>query len=204
MYNKTVGYNVQAKGGQPLFPSKNFIFLLVLMLAGVPCGAGLSIWLKLMDNEAVPLLVSGIPVLENGLLWCLSTFLVHSLIYYIVLFLLGLTMFGFIAIALTVFLKGFFSGIAVSYYLAQDSLSGLAEAAICYAPFLAISGFFLIICAVISMRFSVKLARYEGRKVLSGFALKDYLAQTSTFMVLAVLSSLMGFILVWLYSLILS
>lgn len=144
---------------------KSFLLFSGLSISGLFSGAFLAGHFGLVSAvSAVPLIFSGIPVIDAGLLSCFSTFYLHNLICLVILFLLGMTAYGALAIPLYIFLQGGTLGVGALFYL--GSCESLAEHFLIYTPAATISLFLaaLFACEALafSQRFTIKSTGYQG------------------------------------------
>ena len=78
---------------------KFFVLLFFLLFLGALLGAVVAVFGQLFQGRWVfPLSFSGIPVMQSGYAACFSTLLFNALIGLFIVFLLGITAFGSIAV----------------------------------------------------------------------------------------------------------
>lgn len=136
-----------------------FWLLLSLAALGVLLGSVLAVNLNTATTEAFhPLLFSAIPQ-SSSFFICFSAFLLNLLIFLIVSLLLGLTVFGAVAIPVLSVLKGVALGIDLSYFLITDGPLGLLKSALIYIPATAISLIIFVLFEVQSLGFSENLRK---------------------------------------------
>jgi len=183
------------------FSAKHVFFpLLVFLLGGVAAGAFAGGYFDFFRNSQIlPLFFSGIPIPEDGLFSCFSTLLLNMLIGLIVLFLLGMTAFGVVAVPAFIFLKGVTIGLGVLSFFMMDGLSGLGRSAFIYTPATAAASMLLLLFATRTMIFSKRLAKVGFTPQEENLNFHRYLMDFLLFLTLAVVIALAGGLLAVLY-----
>ena len=171
-----------------------FILLFLLLICGVFVGSAVTVGFGLFEGRSVfPLFFSGIPSPETGFLSCFTTLLLNVLICLIVLFLLGVTAFGVLAVPVFVFLKGITVGIgALSFFFSEGLLSGLGQSALYYIPATAAASLLILFFGVRSLVFSDRLAKVSFSAHEGSLDFNDYFKDFLLFLTLAVAASLAG------------
>lgn len=174
--------------------SQRTLFLFAAcMILGVLAGSMASSYLHLFENEAVlSLFFSGIPVPENGFFFCFTTFLFNMLISFLVLFLLGVTAFGAVAVPFFLFVKGITVGISSFSFLNADGLSGLFRSALLYMPVMAAASLLTLFFAVRAMYFSRRLAKLGFSSCEGNLDFSLYFKTFLQFLCLAIVAAFLG------------
>ena len=99
---------------------------------------------------------------------CFSTLLFNALIGLFIVFLLGITAFGSIAVPFFLFFRGATVGVGVISYLWKDGLKGVGLSALLYTPAASAMGILLLLFGIRALLFSSQLAKagfssQEGR-----------------------------------------
>lgn len=167
------------------------------MGTGVAVGIGQGFF---RARQVIPLSFSGIPVPEAGFFSCFSTLLLNMLIGLILLFLLGLSAFGVVAVPAFVFLKGVTVGLGALSFFVGDGLSGIGRVACTYTPAAAAAALLLLLFATRSMVFSRRLAKAGFSQQNGNLDFSRYLQDLFLFLSLAVAIALAGALLAVLYA----
>lgn len=184
------------------FSKTVFVILFLAIIAGTVLGSFFAVFSDVFsEGTYVPLLFSGIPNPELGMVSCFSSLLFNSLICLIIVFLLGLTAFGMAAIPVFILLKGMTIGIGVISFLFADGYQGWANCALIYTPVSAIASFFILLFAARAMLLSDQLVKigFKSDKVTQ-IDFYAYLKDFMLYLFFAVLSSFAGTIFSFLYS----
>ena len=148
---------------------KFFVLLFFLLFLGALLGAVVAVFGQLFQGRWVfPLSFSGIPVMQSGYAACFSTLLFNALIGLFIVFLLGNTAFGSIAVPFFLFFRGATVGVGVVSYLWKDGLKGVGLSALLYTPAASAMGILLLLFGIRALLFSNQLAKagfssQEGR-----------------------------------------
>lgn len=169
------------------------VFLSSLIFIGILLGAVLMHSLDRENaNNFVPLFFSGIPSATGEFLDCFSTFLLNMLIFQSIAFLLGLTVFGAVAVSALTISKGVTVGIGVSYFLLADGLSGLGKSALLYVPISTASLILFVIFATYVLSFSERLRKVSFSSDETNLNFFEYLKTFFGFLCMAVVISAIG------------
>lgn len=176
------------------FSKRNvFLPLTGMFSCGIFAGSIAVIGLDLFrETSPLPTLFSGIPLLGAGFLSHFYTFLLNLLIGLIILFLLGITAFGAVAVPAFLFCKGATIGIGILSFYMTNSISGWGSASLCYAPDATASGLLLLFFATRSMIFSNGLARAGFSSQKENLDFHVYFKDFLSFLCFAVAVSLGG------------
>ncbi len=137
---------------------KNHGFLFLFLLLGIGLGSAVAVLFPVFEDQTVfPLLFSGIPQLEFGFFLCFSTLLLNSLLSLLFLFFLGLTVFGFLAVPIFFFIKGFLIALGLFFFFSDSAR--VLEGVFFYAPAAAMSLLFLFWFSAHSLSFSEQMRK---------------------------------------------
>lgn len=146
---------------------RGFFLLSLPLILGVVVGAAASTLPELANGVQLRLLFfSGIPTSDSNLFICFSSVLVNLLIFLILTFLLGLTVFGRLGVFLLSFARGAALGVGTACFILSDELLGLGKSAVIYTPAAAASVIVFLLFQVRALMFSENLRKH-------GFSVDD-------------------------------
>lgn len=179
--------------------SLKFIFLFISLTSGVITGLLLSVNLSEASNYS-PKFLSGIPLIENGIISCLFTYLCNIFISLTVLLLMGLSMIGCAAVPIYLFAHGLLSAIRIFYFTAPGGLSDFISCIALYTPFLAVTGFILLRFGKKAMVLSVGLIKQPRRSELKNSDIQELFYEYLSSLVFAVAAVLADGLIFLIYS----
>lgn len=188
---------LQSVGG--IFKQKQVVWLTVLLIAGVAAGASAAVYFDIYNGvHYIPTLFSGIPDMRQGFISCFSTYLIHTLVFLIPIYLFGMSAFGSAFIAITIFLKGFVCGIGALSYLYTGTLQAFAQSALQYTPALSVATFLTITFSLRAIAFSKSINNaVKNKKNEDAVNFRGYFSEMMTFLFAAVIACAMIAVLVW-------
>lgn len=184
---------------QPLFLP--FILLFMLLIVGVVMGSVLTVHFDFFESLSFsPMLFSGIPVLDHGIVNCFTSYLCNIFISLTLLMLMGMTLFGTITIPIYVLIRGVLSAIRILSFFPAGEMHNVAQSAIIYTPYLSLSSLIILLYAAAAMGFSTQLTKSSLRKEIKDSDPQGLFSKYLTALIFAVAASFMGIILVFIYS----
>lgn len=182
-----------------IFSSKpyelNWMFWLLsaFSLIGVLLGALVLFFSNhLQEENLLPFFFSGLPPQQADFLICFSSLLVNLLIFLTLSFLLGLSVFGAVAIPLLTVFRGVTIGLGVSYYLVTEGMNGFGKSALIYTPAAACSIILFILFEVQSLAFSEQLRATSFSSIENNTNFSAYFKLYLSFLCLAVVFSVVS------------
>lgn len=178
---------------------KRITMLTLLLFIGVFAGAGAAVYYDIYSEvNYIPTLFSGIPRTDGGFIPIFSTYLLHTLVFLIPIYIFGMSAFGSAFIAVAVLLKGFVCGIGALSYICTGTLQAVAQGALQYTPALAVNTFLTIAFALRASSFSKSInnaVKNKNREDAVHF--RGYFSELMMFLFAVVVSCAMIAVLVW-------
>lgn len=170
-----------------------YLALFLFMLGGVWIGAFVSSSFHLFSEGSLRfLLFSGIPSPEEGFFSCFATLLVNTVLWLVLVSLLGFSAFGVAAVPVALFLRGCTVGMGVFSFLTTDGYHGLWRSACCFLPGVALSCFFLVLFSLQAIFLSYKLAKFGFSSQEGNLYLKRFWKSIASFFCISVVISATG------------
>lgn len=170
-----------------------FLPLCIFLICGVFIGSAAVSAFNLFQGQAtLPLLFSGIPLINAGFFSGFSTVLLNTLISLIILFLLGVTAFGAIGVPAFIFCKGVAIGIGVLSFLVDGDWQQFVGCVLSYTPVATASSMLFLLFATRALIFSNSLAKAGFSSQQESLNFQFYFRDFLSFLCLAVTLSLVG------------
>lgn len=137
-------------------------------------------------------LFAGVTEPDSGFFSCLSALLLNQLIFLILMFLLGITVFGAVGVPLLLFFRGMAMGAGMISFFSNGGLEGLPIALLCYLPASVAASLLMLLFGVRALLLSNRLAKAGFSARQENLSFQFYLKDFLTFLCFAAAVSLAG------------